>query len=95
MRCCEQIKVNLGYEKKVNMVGIASGLVLGNLGYTHCCIEDISIIRAIPNIAILSPADCTEAVKAVEASLNYKQSVYIRRQGSQNNPIVKMTINMK
>ena len=89
MRCCEQIKVNLGYmKKKVNMVGIASGLVLGNLGYTHCCIEDISIIRAIPNIAILSPADCTETVKAVEASLNYKQSVYIRLTGSQNNPIV-------
>ncbi len=89
MRCCEQIKVNLGYmEKKVNMVGLASGLVLGNLGYTHCCIEDISIVRSIPNIAILSPADCTETVKAIEASLNYKSSVYIRLTGSQNNPIV-------
>jgi transketolase len=42
MRCCEQIKVNLGYMKqKICMVGLASGLVLGNLGYTHCCIEDI------------------------------------------------------
>ena len=37
MRCCEQIKVNLGYMgQKVCMVGIASGLVLGNLGHTHC-----------------------------------------------------------
>ena len=42
MRCNEQIKVNLGYMKnKVCMIGIASGLVLGNLGYTHCCIEDV------------------------------------------------------
>ena len=42
MRCCEQIKVNLGYmEKKVTMIGLASGLVLGNLGFTHCCIEDM------------------------------------------------------
>ena len=89
MRCCEQIKVNLGYmKKKINMVGLASGLVLGNLGYTHCCIEDISVIRSIPNIAILSPADCTETVKAIEASLSYKSSVYIRLTGSQNNPIV-------
>ena len=50
MRCCEQIKVNLDIKKKINMVGLASGLVLGNLGYTHCCIEDISVIRSIPNI---------------------------------------------
>ena len=89
MRCCEQIKVNLGYmKKKVNMVGLASGVVLGNLGYTHCCIEDISIIRSIPNLAVISPADCTETVKAVEASLDYEHSVYIRLTGSNNNPIV-------
>ena len=36
LRCCEQIKVNLGYmEEKITMVGLASGLVLGNLGFTH------------------------------------------------------------
>lgn len=58
MRCCEQIKVNLGYMKqKVCMVGIASGLVLGTLGYTHCCIEDVGVLRSIPNITIISPAD--------------------------------------
>ena len=42
MRCCEQIKVNLGYmEERVTMIGLASGLILGILGFTHCCIEDI------------------------------------------------------
>ena len=57
-RCCEQIKVNVGYMKqKLCMVGIASGLVLGNLGFTHCCIEDIGILSSIPNIQIISPAD--------------------------------------
>ena len=57
LRCCEQIKVNLGYMKnKVCMVGLASGVVLGTLGYTHCCIEDISIMRSIPNITVLSPS---------------------------------------
>ena len=45
LRCCEQIKVNLGYmNSKVCMVGIASGLVLGTLGFTHCCIEDVGIL---------------------------------------------------
>ncbi len=88
-RCCEQIKVNIGYMKqKISMVGIASGLVLGNLGYTHCCIEDIGILRSIPNIQIISPADSLETVKAFEACLNSKTSNYIRLTGGSNNPIV-------
>ena len=79
LRCCEQIKVNLSYMKqKVTMVGLASGLVLGNLGYTHYPIEDVGILRSLPNLAIVSPADPTETVKALFASINYHQSVYIR-----------------
>ena len=55
LRCCEQIKVNLGYMKeKITMVGLASGLVLGNLGYTHCSIEDVGVLRSIPNLKIVS-----------------------------------------
>ena len=82
MRCCEQIKVNLGYMKqKICMVGLASGLVLGNLGYTHCCIEDIGVLRSIPNITIISPADSGELAKALIASINHKNSVYIRLTG--------------
>ena len=89
MRCCEQIKVNLGYMKqKVIMVGLASGLVLGTLGYTHCCIEDLSIMRSIPNISVLSPSDPTEVVKCLEASINHNSSVYIRLTGSNNSPTV-------
>ena len=89
MRCCEQIKVNLGYMKhKVTMIGLASGLVLGNLGYTHCCIEDISVLRGIPNISIISPCDSFETIKAIDASIKNKQSTYIRITGSTNNPII-------
>ncbi len=63
MRCCEQIKVNLGYMKeKITMVGLASGLVLGNLGFTHCCIEDVGVLRSIPNLTIISPADSFETL---------------------------------
>jgi transketolase len=82
MRCCEQIKVNLGYmNQKVCMVGLASGLVLGNLGYTHCCIEDIGVLRSIPNITIISPADSAELAKALFASISHKNSVYLRLTG--------------
>ena len=89
IRCCEQIKVNFGYMKnKVCMVGLASGLILGNLGFTHCCIEDVGILRTIPNITIISPADSLETVKAFQAALKYDSSVYIRLTGGSNNPIV-------
>ena len=82
MRCCEQIKVNLGYMKqKICMVGLASGLALGTLGYTHCCIEDVGVLRAIPNLTIIVPADGAEVVKAVMASIEHNNSVYIRLTG--------------
>ena len=89
MRCCEQIRVNLGYMKqKVTLVGLASGVVLGTLGYTHCCIEDAAVMRSIPNINVVSPADCGETVKAAAAALKYPQSVYIRLTGGKDNPPV-------
>jgi len=89
MRCCEQIKVNLGYMgQKICMVGIASGLALGTLGYTHCCIEDVGILRSIPGITIISPADSLETVKALEHAVKYDKPTYIRLTGSANNPMV-------
>ena len=89
IRCCEQIKVNIGYMKqKICMVGIASGLALGTLGFTHCCIEDVGILRTIPGITIISPADSLETVKAVEAAIKSENSIYIRLTGTSNNPIV-------
>ena len=89
MRCCEQIKVNLGYmEQKICMVGIASGLALGTLGYTHCCIEDVGILRSIPGITIISPADSLETAKALEAAIKSESPSYLRLTGASNNPIV-------
>ena len=89
MRCCEQIKVNLGYMgQKICMVGIASGLSLGTLGYTHCCIEDVGILRSIPGITIISPADSLETVKALRAAVKSDNPSYLRLTGTANNPIV-------
>ena len=89
LRCLEQIKINLGYMKfKVTMVGLASGVSLGTLGYTHCSVEDISVIYSIPHINIISPADGLETYKAVLACLECKESSYIRLTGSAPNPKV-------
>ncbi len=89
MRPLEQIRVYQGYmRQKLVMVGLASGVAYGELGYTHCCIEDISVLRSIPNIAVISPADCMEVVKALEAALDYERAVYIRLLDKTGLPLV-------
>jgi transketolase len=89
MRCCEQIKVNLGYMgHDVCMVGLASGVVLGTLGYTHCCIEDLSIMRSIPGLTVLSPADCGATAKAIEAAIAIDGPAYVRLTGGSRSDIV-------
>ena len=89
LRCCEQIKVNLGYMKnKICMVGLASGLVLGNLGFTHCSIEEVGVLRSIPNISIIAPSDPLELFKTLEQVFDYKSSVYIRLTAGSNSKII-------
>ena len=89
MRCAEQIKVNIAYmQNPVKIVGLASGVVLGNLGYTHCSIEDIALIRAIPGITILSPCDVTETIKCVLAMMEWPHPVYLRLTGGSPNEAV-------
>jgi transketolase len=86
MRCLEQIRVNLGYMKtKVCMVGLASGIYHIYLGNTHCCIEDFGVLRSIPNMTILSPADGAAVVKCLEAASDWEGPVYIRLSGG--NPL--------
>lgn len=89
LRSCEQIRHFLGYMKEnVRVVGLGAGFAMGMFGTTHYGIEDIAAIRGIPNITILSPADCTETVKAVIATSMFNGPVYIRLTGVMNNPIV-------
>lgn len=87
MRACEQLRMNLGYmELNVKAVGIGSGLVMGFLGNSHFGLEDIAITRAIPNLTIVAPADCTEIVKVVRAAAEFEGPMYIRLTGGPNNP---------
>lgn len=88
-RALDQVRVNMGYMKlPIKLVGLTSGLSVGILGATHMSIEDIAIMRSIPNITILSPADCTETVKATLAAAKFDGPIYIRLTGSMNNSIV-------
>jgi transketolase len=89
LRACEATRHFMGYmQRNVKLVGLSSGFAMGMFGNTHYGFEDIAIIRAIPGIIILSPADSTEVVKAAEAASKYAGPVYIRLTGVMNNPIV-------
>jgi len=89
MRSCEQLRHYLGYMKSnIKIVGTGAGLIMTYSGNTHYTIEDLSIVRAIPNLTILSPADATESVKVALAAAKHIGPVYIRLTGGLNNPIV-------
>ena len=89
MRASEQIRMELGYMQfNVKVVALGSGLAMGFLGNSHYGLEDVTVMRAIPGLTIVSPADCTEIVKVVQAAAHHKGPMYIRLTGGVNNPIV-------
>ena len=61
---------------------------MGFLGNSHFGLEDLAVLRAIPNITIISPADCSEIHKTIQACVGYPEPVYIRLTGGLNAPIV-------
>lgn len=88
-RALDQIKVNVGYMNlPIKIIGLTAGFAVGILGATHMSIEDIAIMRSIPNMVVISPADCTETMKAVLAAGETKTPIYIRMNGVQRSPIV-------
>lgn len=89
MRCFEQIRHNLGYLKyNVKLIGVSCGISKGMFGSTHCTLEDIALMRTIPNMTVLSPADGVEAVKMTEALMETKGPAYMRLTGDANCPMV-------
>ena len=89
LRAGEQVRMNLSYMKhNVKLVAIGSGISMGFLGNSHFGLEDISIIRSMPNILIINPCDCFEVYKAVEALSKYEGPAYLRLTGSAPSPII-------
>ncbi len=83
MRASEQIRMNLGYMKhNVNLVALGSGLSMGFLGNSHFGLEDIAIMRTIPNLNVTCPADCPELGKVLhDYAFNDRGPSYIRLTG--------------
>lgn len=89
MRSCEQVRHFCGYMKeKIIVVGSGAGLSQGFAGNTHYTIEDLAVMRSIPNITIMSPADGASAVKQFELARKAGGAVYMRLTGNLNCPMV-------
>lgn len=89
MRCYEQIRHNLGYQRaNVKLIGAMAGFSIGMFGNTHYSYEDIALMRAIPNMCVVAPADATEAYKMIYEAVKIEGPVYIRLSDSTNCGIV-------
>jgi len=89
LRAGEQIRMNLGYMKlNVKAVSIGSGISMSFLGNSHYGIEDAAVMRSIPNMTVVCPADCSEIVKVVNAASAFEGPMYIRLTGAVGNPPV-------
>jgi len=78
-RAFEQVRNMIGYPHlNVKICATHAGISVGEDGATHQCLEDIALMRTIPGMVVINPADATEARAAVEWALNYKGPVYMR-----------------
>ena len=79
LRCLEQIRNDVCYgDLDVTIVSVGAGFSYGVLGYSHFAIEDISIMRTLPGINILSPSDPIEVKSAVKFALSNPGPKYLR-----------------
>ena len=78
-RCYEQVAIDLClHNLPVRLIGNGGGLVYAPLGPTHLAIEDIAIMRALPNMTVIAVCDAAEMKRMMECSLDWPQPIYIR-----------------
>lgn len=78
-RAFDQIRNTIAYAKlNVKLVGTHAGITVGYDGGTHQAVEDIALMRSLPNMVVLNPCDAKEAELAVKAALAHEGPVYLR-----------------
>lgn len=89
MRANEFVRHFMAYMNcNIKLIGLGSGFAMELFGNTHYGLEDISVLRSMPNIEILSPCDCMEVGKCVEYCINHVGPVYLRLSGKMNQPMI-------
>src|SRR6266704_2004825 len=92
-RSYEQVAIDCClHNVPVRLVSNGGGLVYAPLGPTHLAIEDIAIMRALPNMAVTAVCDAKEMVRLMEATLDWPHPIYIRL-GKGGDPIVSRAEN--
>ena len=87
-RCFEQIRLDVCYPNlPVIIVGTGSGLSYASLGATHHSMEDISVLKSLPNLQIICPGDKLEVKEALIKAYNSGKPTYIRL-GKKGEPVV-------
>lgn len=79
MRACEQVRTFVCYPKlNVTVIGTHTGLQVGGDGATHAAVEDVAIMRALPNMTVVQPADAVAARAIAHAAVDFEGPLYIR-----------------
>lgn len=88
MRCLEQIRNDVCYHNlNVKIVAVGGGLAYGSAGYTHHAVEDLAVMRAMPNMTVLAPGDPVETRLATRAIVDWPGPCYLRL-GKAGEPVV-------
>lgn len=78
-RCYDQIRQSIAYSNlNVKVISTHSGLAVGPDGAIHQSLDDIALMRELPNFIVLTPSDEIETKKAIEKAIEYKGPVYVR-----------------
>ncbi|MFO8109527.1 MAG: transketolase family protein [Thermoplasmata archaeon] len=87
-RAYDQVRQSIAYTKaNVKIVSTHAGITVGGDGASHQMLEDIALMRVLPNMRVIAPADYNETVKATRAISDYVGPVYLRL-GRSNIPII-------
>lgn len=79
MRACEQVRTFVCYPNlNVTIIGTHTGLQVGGDGATHAAVEDVSIMRALPNMTVVQPSDAVAARAIAHAAVDFEGPLYIR-----------------
>lgn len=79
MRACEQVRLGMAYGRaNVKLICDYGGLSGAFFGPTHHAIEDLAILRAMPGMTVVSPADALETLQAIRALIDFEGPVYLR-----------------
>lgn len=78
-RAYDQIRMSVCYQKaNVKIIGTHGGITVGEDGATHQALEDISLMRGLPGMVVIVPADCRECEQVLEYAAEYNGPMYIR-----------------